>query len=318
MYSLYKNKIMKAITIREFGGPEVLKMEEVPIPKPSSDEVLIKIYASGVNPIDWKIRKGLRKERFPTKFPLILGWDVSGVVQEVGKDVKDLKAGDEVYGRPDPTKNGTYAEYIAVKANEISIKPKTINHIEAAGVPLAGLTAWQGLFDHGHLEKNQRVLIHAASGGVGTFAVQFAKWKGAYIIGTTSSENVDFVKQLGADEVIDYKKEKFDEKVENIDLVFDTLGGEIQKNSLKVLKKGGILITTLKPENEEAAKEKDIHIEGYMAQSKPLDLKKIAGLIDAGKVKIIVAKVFPLEDAAKAQSLSEEGHTVGKIILQVV
>jgi len=309
---------MKAITIREFGGPEVLKIEEMPVPKPSSDEALIKIYASGVNPVDWKIRKGLRKERFPVKFPLILGWDVSGVIEEVGQDVKDLRVGDEVYGRPDPTKNGTYAEYIVVKANELSIKPKSIDHIHAAGVPLAGLTAWQGLFDHGHLENGQRVLIHAASGGVGTFAVQFAKWKGAYVIGTTSSENVNFVKQLGADEVIDYKKEKFDEKIKNIDLVFDTLGGEIQKKSLKVLKKGGILITTLKPENEEAAKERDIHIEGYMAQSNPLELKKMAELIDAGKIKPVIAKVFPLEDAAKAQSLSEEGHTVGKIILQVV
>jgi len=309
---------MKAIVIREFGGPEVLKMEEMPVPTPSADEVLVKIYASGVNPVDWKIRKGLRKDKFPVNFPLILGWDVSGVIQEVGEDVKDLKAGDEVYGRPDPTKNGTYAEYIVVKANQLAIKPKSIDHIHAAGVPLAGLTAWQGLFDHGHLEKGQRVLIHAASGGVGTFAVQFAKWKGAYVIGTTSSQNVNFVKQLGADEVIDYKKEKFEEKIENIDLVFDTIGGETQKNSLKVLKRGGILITTLKPENEEVAKEKNIHIEGYMAQSNPSDLKEIAELIDDGKIKPIIAKVFPLADAAKAQLLSEEGHTVGKIILQVV
>jgi NADPH:quinone reductase-like Zn-dependent oxidoreductase len=309
---------MKAITIREFGGPEVLKMEEMPIPKVASDEVLIKIYASGVNPVDWKIRKGLRKERFPTNFPLILGWDVSGVIQEAGKDVKNFKPGDEVYGRPDPTKNGTYAEYVVVKASDISLKPRTIDHIHAAGVPLAGLTAWQGLFDHGHLEQNQRVLIHAASGGVGTFAVQFAKWKGAYVIATASAENTALVKQLGADEVIDYKKEKFDERVENIDLVFDPVGGETQKRSLKVLKEGGTLITTLKPENQEAAKEKDIRIEGYMAQSESLELDKIAGLIDAGKVKSIVAKVFPLKDAAKAQSLSEEGHTAGKIILEVV
>jgi NADPH:quinone reductase-like Zn-dependent oxidoreductase len=315
---LINRKIMKAITIREFGGPEVLKMEEIPTPQPSADEVLIKIYASGVNPIDWKIRKGLRKEKFPTQFPLVLGWDVSGVVQEAGSNVTDLKPGDEVYGRPDPTKNGTYAEYIVVKASEVAIKPKTIDHIHAAGVPLAGLTAWQGLFDHGHLEQGQRVLIHAASGGVGTFAVQFAKWKGAYVIGTTSTENINFVKQLGADEVIDYKKEKFDEKIENIDLVFDTLGGETQTRSLKVLKKGGTLVTTLKPENEGVAKEKNIHIEGYMALSTSAGLKKIAELIDAGKVKPIIAKVFPLKDAAKAQSLSEEGHTVGKIILQVV
>lgn len=309
---------MKAIRIHQFGGPEVLKLEEVPRPEPGADEVLIKVFATSVNPVDWKIRKGLRKEKFPTKFPLIPGWDVSGEIEEVGSDIKIFRKGDEVYSRPDLTRNGTYAEYVVVKADLVGLKPKSIDHEKAAAVPLAGLTAWQGLFDHGGLQAGQKVLIHAASGGVGTFAVQFAKWKGAYVIGTTSAENIEFVKQLGADEVIDYKKEKFEDKLKDIDLVFDTIGGATQRRSLKVLKNDGRLITTLKPENQEEAKTKNIHIEGYTAQSYPEELEQIAHLIDAGKVMPVVTVILPLEKAAEAQKISEEGHTRGKIVLKVV
>lgn len=309
---------MKAVRIHEYGGPEKLIFEEVPRPKPAADEVLIKVYASGVNPIDWKIREGSRKGKFPSKLPLILGWDVSGVVEETGTDVENFAPGDEVYSRPDPTKNGTYAEYVAVKANQVGRKPKSIDHIKAAAVPLAGLTAWQGLFDHGQLQAGQKVLIHAASGGVGTYAVQFARWKGAYVIGTTSEKNIGLVKELGADEVIDYKKEKFEDRLKDLDLVFDTMGGDTQKRSLKVLKKGGRLITTVKPEDNDEAKAKNIHVEGFMAQSYPDELEQIAGLIDQGKVKPIIAKVFPLAQAAEAQELSEKGHVTGKIVLQVV
>ncbi len=309
---------MKAVRIHEFGGPEVLKLEETPRPKPAADEVLIKVYATSVNPVDWKIRKGARKERFPSDLPLTLGWDVSGVIEETGNAVKNFKKGDEVYGRPDPTRNGTYAEYVVVKADQISPKPKSIGHEAAAAVPLAGLTAWQGLFDHGKLQAGQKVLIHGASGGVGSFAVQFAKWKGAYVIGTTSEKNIGLVKKIGADEVIDYKKEKFEEKLKDIDLVFDTIGGETQKRSLLVLKKGGRLITTVKPEYEKEAKEKEIDIKGYIAQSYPNELNQIAQLIDQGKIKPVISKILPLDKAAEAQQISEQGHVTGKIVLQVV
>jgi NADPH:quinone reductase-like Zn-dependent oxidoreductase len=309
---------MKAVRIHEFGGPEVLKMDEVPVPEPGDEDVLIKVYATSINPVDWKIRSGASKEKFPSALPLTLGWDVSGVIEEVGRNVKNLNPGDEVYSRPDPTKNGAYAEYIVVKATQVGMKPRNIDHVHAAAVPLAGLTAWQGLFDHGELQKGQKVLIHAASGGVGTFAVQFAKWKGAYVIGTASADNIDFVKELGADEVIDYKKEKFEEQLKDIDLVFDTRGGDTQKKSLKVLKNGGRLITTVKPENQEEAKEKNIHIEGYMAQSYPDQLKQIAQLIDEGKVKPVISKIMTLEEVAEAQRLSEEGHVRGKIVIRVV
>ncbi|HSQ44746.1 MAG TPA: NADP-dependent oxidoreductase [Ginsengibacter sp.] len=309
---------MKAIQIHEFGGPEVLKYEDAPKPKPAEDEVLIKVFASGVNPIDWKIRAGHAKGKFPVQFPLIPGWDVSGEIEEVGSNIKNFRKGDEVYSRPDPLRNGTYAEYVVVKANLVNLKPKSISHEKAAGVPLAGLTAWQALFDYGHLEKDQKVLIHAASGGVGTFAVQFAKWKGAYVIGTTSEENIDFVEDLGADEVIDYKNEKFEVLLKDVDLVIDLIGGDTQKRSLNVIKPGGRLITTVQPENLEKAKEKNIHIEGFLAQSLPEELEQIKQLIDSGKVKPVIAVIIPLKDAAKAQRLSEAGHTRGKIVLQVV
>ena len=309
---------MKAIRIHEFGGPEVLKYEDAPQPTPAADEVLIKVYASGVNPIDWKIRAGHAKGKFPVTFPLIPGWDFSGEIEEVGSDIMNFRKGDEVYGRPDPTRNGTYAEYVVVKANEISLKPKSIDHDKATAVPLAGLTAWQALFDYGQLEAGQKVLIHGASGGVGTYAVQFAKWKDAYVIGTASSVNKDFLIKLGASEIIDYKKEKFEDKLKNIDLVIDLIGGDTQKHSLKVIKKGGRLITTVAPEYKDEAKEKDIQLENFMAQSDPEDLEQIASLIDSGKVKPVIAKIFPLKKAAEAHKLIEEGHPIGKIVLQVI
>ena len=309
---------MKAIQIHEFGGPEVLKFEDAPKPKPQPDEVLIKVFATSVNPVDWKIRKGRAKGKFPVKFPLIPGWDVSGEIEEVGSNIVNFRKGDEVYSRPDPAKNGTYAEYVVVKANLVNEKPKSIDHERAAAVPLAGLTAWQALFDHGDLQKGEKVLIQGASGGVGTFAVQFAKWKGAYVIGTASEKNIDFVKQLGADAVIDYKNEKFENKVKDVDLVLDLVGGNVQERSLKVIKKGGRLVTTVQPQNQEEAKEKNIRIEGFLTQSVPEELEQIKQLIDSGKVKPVVSKIMPLKDAAKAQELSEEGHPRGKIVLQVV
>lgn len=309
---------MKAVRIHEFGGPEVLELDEIAIPQPAVDELLIKVYATSVNPVDWKIREGQRKDKFPGNLPLTLGWDVSGVVEKTGDKVSNFKIGDEVYSRPDPTRNGTYAEYVVVKADTVSLKPKSIDHINAAAVPLAGLTAWQGLFKFGQLQRGQKVLIHAASGGVGTFAVQFARWKGAYVIGTASQNNLDFIKQLGAHEAIDYKNERFEDTLNDIDLVFDTIGGETQKRSLAVLKNGGRLITTLRPENQDEARLKNIHVEGFTAQSYPKDLQQIADLIDEGQVSPVVSAVMSLEEARQAEILSEEGHTRGKIVLKVV
>ncbi|MEH3114850.1 NADP-dependent oxidoreductase [Pedobacter terrae] len=309
---------MKAVRIHEFGGPDVLSIDEIPVPQPASDEVLIKVHATSVNPVDWKIRQGDRKDKFPSKLPLTLGWDVSGTVEEVGEKISAFKKGDEVYGRPNPTQNGAYAEYIVVKANIISIKPTSIGHTEAAAVPLAGLTAWQGLFDHGLLKAGQKVLIHAAAGGVGTYAVQFAKWKGAYVIGTASANNADFLKRLGADEVIDYKMEDFESVLNDVDLVLDTIGKETQLKSLNILKEGGRVVTTLMPEFVAEAKAKKVHLIGFMAQSIPAQLTEIGSLIDSGKVKPVIDKVLPFTSAKQAQIESEQGHTRGKIVLQVI
>lgn len=309
---------MKAIRIHEYGSLAMLKLEDIDIPQPSSTEVLIKVHASSVNPVDQKIISGEAEQKFPTKFPLTIGWDVSGVIEKLGTDVKNLKVGDEVYGRPFPTKNGAFAEYIVTKAEWVSAKPKSVDHLKAAAIPLAGLTAWQGLFKFGHLDKGQKVLIHAAAGGVGTFAIQFAKWKGAYVIGTASSANLDFIKQLGADEVIDYHHEEFENLIEDVDLVLDLVGGETQKRSLDIIKEGGRLITTVMPQFIDDAKAKRIHLEGFTAQSYPADLKLIAELVDEGKIEPIISSILSLEDAAKAEELSENGHPRGKIVIKVV
>jgi NADPH:quinone reductase-like Zn-dependent oxidoreductase len=205
-----------------------------------------------------------------------------------------------------------------IKANQIALKPRSLDHLNAAAIPLAGLTAWQGLFKFGKLEKDQRVLIHAASGGVGSFAVQFAKWKGAYVIGTGASENLAFIKQLGADEAIDYKNDRFEEKVQDIDLVFDLIGHDTQQRSLEVIKPGGRLITTIKVDFQQEAKERHIHIEGFTAQSYPENLEKIAELVDNGFVSPVVSSVLSLEEARKAESLNHQGNTRGKIVIKVV
>jgi NADPH:quinone reductase-like Zn-dependent oxidoreductase len=309
---------MKAVQIHEFGGADKLRYEDAPIPQIKAGEVLIKVYAASVNPVDWKIREGYMKDFVKYTFPLTLGWDVSGVVEKVGDDVKDFKPGDEVYARPDTSRNGTYAEYVAVTANTIAIKPKSIDHIHASAIPLAGLTAWQALFDHGHLQAGQKVLIHGAAGGVGTLAIQLAKWKGAYVIGTASAKNATYLKELGADEVIDYTKDDFTKKVKDIDVVFDTIGGDTQKKSVQIIKPGGALVTIVTAVAQEEAKAKGIRLERFMAQSYPDNLKQMAALVDQGKLKSEVSKIFPLKDAAEAQKLSEEGHTRGKIVLKVV
>ncbi|MEO8720916.1 MAG: NADP-dependent oxidoreductase, partial [Ginsengibacter sp.] len=208
--------------------------------------------------------------------------------------------------------------FVVVKADQVNAKPKSLDHDKAAAVPLAGLTAWQGLFEFGDLKEGQKILIHAAAGGVGTFAVQFAKWKGAYIIGTASEENIDFLFDLGADEAIDYKTEKFEERVKDVDLVFDLIGGDTQKRSLQVIKKGGKLVTTVKPENPECAKKRDVEVIGFFTRSLPADLQQIADLIDSGKIRPIVTKILDLRDAAEAQRQIESHHTRGKIVLKVI
>ncbi|UPK67582.1 NADP-dependent oxidoreductase [Chitinophaga filiformis] len=304
---------MKAIEIHSFGGPEVLQMEEVPVPRINADEALVRVYASGVNPVDWKIREG--KSEHP--LPFIPGWDLSGVIEETGANVRNFRKGDAVYTRPDVKRDGSYAEYVAVRANELAHKPASVDHITAAAIPLAGLTAWQCLFEHGQLEAGQKVLIHGASGGVGTFAVQFAKWKGAYVMATASEKNHAFLKGLGADEVIDYHTPGYEDTITSVNLVIDTIGGDTQQRSLKFIMPGGILVTTLKPENKDIFEEKGVRLTGMYTQTRPEDLAAIAKLVDEGKVKPVIAQVLSLEQAAEAQQIVQDGHVRGKIVLKI-
>src|SRR5437660_5478233 len=241
------SQTMKAIRIHNYGGPEVLHYEDAPRPKPQAGEVLVRVYAAGVNPIDWKVREGHMKDFWPHKFPLILGWDLSGVVEQLGRGVSRFKIGDEVYSLPDPTRDGAYADYIVVRESEVALKPKSLHHPRAATVPLAALTAWQSLFDTAQLQPGQRVLIHAGSGGVGHFAVQLAKWKGAYVFATASTKNQDLLRELGLDKAIDYTQQRFEDVARNIDIVLDTIGGETQARSWSVWNKGGNLVALVQP-----------------------------------------------------------------------
>lgn len=308
---------MKAVRFHTYGGPEVLVYEDAPRPIPGPDEVLVRVHAAGVNPVDWKIRSGYRKERFNHPLPLIPGWDFSGVVEAAGSGVSELKVGDEVYSRPDLARNGAYAEYIAVRASEAAHKPKSIDHIHAAAIPLAALTAWQVLFDTARLTAGQRVLIHAAAGGVGTFAVQLAKWKGAYVIGTASAKNHEFLRELGADECIDYGAVRFEDAVQDVDVVFDAMGDDTQHRSWKVLKKDGILVSIVGRPSAENAAAHGVRSDYVFVQPSAPQLAEIAGLVDSGRLKPIIHAVLPLADARRAQELGQEGHTRGKIVLRV-
>lgn len=319
---------MKAIRIHEFGGPEVMKIEEIQLPVPAADEILVKVYASSINPVDWAVRKGGNDFLKPhLKLPMTLGWDAAGIVEETGSNVTGFKKGDEVYGVPNfPGSNGSYAEYCAAKENRFAIKPKSISFNEAAGVPLVGLVAWAGIFELGKLKPGQRILIHGASGGVGSFAVQFAKAKGSYVIGTASAGNLEFLQKIGADEVIDYKSQKFEELVQDIDVVFDAspLRDESQRlKSVMVLKNNGILVSVNIdfPFGEkvlQALAKKDAKGELLAGQMNHRDwLNEIAQLIDTGKVKVIISKVYPLEQIAEAHKESETFHVRGKLVLEI-
>ena len=309
---------MKAVRMHAYGGPEVLKFEDAPRPDPASGEVLVRVHAAAVNPVDWKIRAGYMKGFLNYNLPLIPGWDFSGVVEATGPGVVDWRQGDQVYARPDLSRNGAYAEYIAVKASELGRKPKSLDHAQAAAIPLAALTAWQALIDACGLKAGQRVLIHAAAGGVGTFAVQLAKWKGAYVIGTASEKNHAFLKQLGADEVIDYNQVKFEDVVRDVDVVLDTMAGETRDRSWQVLKKGGILVTILgQPSQDDAAKH-GVRGVGVFVQPNHQELDEFASLVDSGKLRPVVEAVLPLTDAARAHEMNQTLHTRGKIVLRVV
>ena len=291
----------------------MLQVDEIDRAKPTGDQLLIKVSAASVNPVGYKIRQGGYPRVTEDKLPITLGRDIAGVVETAGGG---FKVGDEVYAHLDWA-DGGYAEYAVVAPVGVAAKPKSLDMIQAAAVPLAATTAWQGLFQHGDLKRGQKVLIHGAAGGVGGFAVQFAKAEGAYVYATASGEGVQAVRDDGADEVIDYKKQKFEDVAKDVDLVFDLIGGDTQARSFAVLKSGGALISTVQEPDKAKAAEKNLTAKRYMAEPNADHLKRIGELIDAGKVKVVVAETFPLDQASAAHASLENDHPRGKIVLKV-
>jgi NADPH:quinone reductase-like Zn-dependent oxidoreductase len=309
------SETMKAVRIHAYGGPEVLVYEETPRPAPGEEELLIRVCAAGVNPADWKVRSGMA---YALPLPLVLGWDVSGVVEAVGASVTDFGVGDEVWTMlPFPEGSGAYAEFVTCPASAVALKPHTLDHVQAAAVPLVALTAWQALFDAAGLSPGQTVLIHAAAGGVGHIAVQLAKWRGAFVIGTASQRNQEFLRSLGVDLAIDYAETGFETVAENIDVVLDAVGGETWERSWLTLKRDGMLVSLLvrpTPDDLAVRAARGTHI---LAHSSGAQLTELAHLVDAGFVRPVVDTVLPLDEVRAAHRLSEQGHTRGKIVLDV-
>jgi NADPH:quinone reductase-like Zn-dependent oxidoreductase len=315
MITMTTTETMKAVRIHKFGGPEVLQFEDVPRPEPGTHQVLVRVHAAGVNPVDWKIREGkLGKILLPS----IMGSDFSGEIEAIGPDVTEFRVGESVMGSV-ADESGSYAEFALAPVTHIIEKPKAIDHVRAAAMPVPSMTAWQALFDTANLAAGQKILIHAAAGGVGSFAVQLAKWKGAHVIGTASAENIALVRSFCADEIIDYRKTRFEDVVKDADVVFDTVGGETQERSWKVLKKGGILVSIVQPPSEETAKAHGVR-GVFMVEdaTRNAELTQIAKLVANGQIQVNVETVLPLSDARKAQEISQTGHAHGKIILKVV
>ncbi|HEX4028097.1 MAG TPA: NADP-dependent oxidoreductase [Rhizomicrobium sp.] len=307
---------MHAIRIHKFGGPEVLEDEVLPVPEPKGDEILVRIEAASVNPVDYKTREGKFPKAPDDALPITLGRDLSGVVEATGSGAKDVSKDKAVFALLGYDR-GAYAQHVVLKRGEWAAKPQNISHIEAAAVPLAALTAWQGMIDHGGLKSGQRVLIHGGAGGVGHFAIQIAKAKGAWVATTCAKRDFDFVRSLGADGAIDYKTEKFEDRVSDIDLVYDLIAGDTQERSFNVLKQGGTLVSTLQEPDKAKALYKDIKTAHYMAKPDADELKQIAMLIEAGKIHPVVHATYRLADAARAEQALATEHVRGKIVLTV-
>jgi NADPH:quinone reductase-like Zn-dependent oxidoreductase len=308
---------MKAVRISNYGGIEALAYENAPRPTPGDGEILIRVSSTSVNPFDCAVRAGYLSSYFNYTLPLILGTDVSGIVEEVGKGVATFRRGDEVYARAGVTRDGAYAEYVVAPASDVARKPKSLDHIHAAAIPHVTLTAWQALFELANLTQGQTILIHGAAGGVGHIAVQLAKLHGAKVIGTASG-NIDFLKELHIDQAIDYSSTRFEEVVDKVDVVLDTIGGDTQERSWGVLKPGGMLVSTVQQPSEESAAAHGVR-QAMVFSSPPIGkvLTEVAEMVDSGKIKPHVSTVLPLQEIQKAHEMIEGKHTRGKIVLQI-
>jgi len=313
---------MKAIAINEFGGLDKLQLMDLPVPEIRPGEILVKVSAAGVNPVDWKIREGYLKDLFSHQFPVILGWDAAGVVEGVGNGVTRFKSGDEIfaYCRKPIVHGGAYGEYILLKEEHAALKPKNISFEEAAAIPLAALTAYQSLFDAANLQPGETILIHAAAGGVGGFGVQLARGHGAVVWATASSRNKAYVQDLGASQVVDYTQENFGKAIlsqypAGVDVVLDCVGGEVLEKSAEIVKEGGHLISIV--DDPTGLARDDIHKEFVFVAPNSTQLTELARMVEQGRLKTYLSQVFPfgLEEARKAHELSESGHTRGKMVL---
>ncbi|MFF4098409.1 NADP-dependent oxidoreductase [Streptomyces sp. NPDC001903] len=306
---------MRAVVVSQWGGPEVLTEVETERPEPGLNEILVRVHAAGVNPVDWKTRASGGLIAWG-EVPMV-GWDVSGTVEAVGPGVTLYRAGDEVYGMPNfPRQAGGYAEYVVAPARHFARKPASLDHVQAAALPLAALTAWQALVDTAGVTAGQRVLVHAAAGGVGHLAVQIAKARGAYVIGTASAAKHGLLRELGADEVLDYRTTDFEDAVSDVDVVIDAVGGDYGRRSLKVLKPGGHLVTLPGPDGLPADPQ-GVHASWVLVEPDLKGLQEIAALADRGLLRPLIDTVLPLEQAAKAHEIGEQGRTTGKIVLTV-
>ncbi|GAA0492442.1 NADP-dependent oxidoreductase [Streptomyces olivaceiscleroticus] len=313
---------MRAVTVKEFGGPEALTVDRVARPEPLPTEVLVRVHAAGVNPVDWKTRAGHGMAGLQT-LPLILGWDVSGVVEEVGFGVTTLAPGDEVYAMPwFPRPAGGYAEFVTAPSRQFARKPASLSHVEAAALPLAALTAWQALVDTARVTGGQRVLVHAAAGGVGHLAVQFAKHLGAEVIATAREPRHAWLKELGADETIDYTRQRFEEATGQVDVVIDLIGAAdgTDVRSVAVTRPGGLIVSIpggVSDALAAAAGQAGVRTSPLLVEPDAAALTAIAGLVDSGAVRVEVERTFPLEQAAEAHRLGETNRTRGKLVLEV-
>jgi NADPH:quinone reductase-like Zn-dependent oxidoreductase len=311
-------KFMKAVRIHEYGGRETLCYEDARVPEPKAGELLVRVKAAAVNPIDVQVREGRLEKLLGHVLPLILGWDASGVIEDIGEGVSKFDVGDAIFARPSTKGQGTYAEYAIIHEREAAFKPQTLDHTRAAAVPLAALTAWQALFEAGKLSEGQTVLIHGAAGGVGHFAVQFAKRAGARVLATASARNQDFVSRLGADEVFDYGTVRFEEAADDVDVVLDTVGGETQERSFGVLKEQGRLISVVSEPSQGLAEAHNVQAQLLIAKPDGGLLALISKMLDRGEVAPTVEIVLPLAETRRAHELIESGHTRGKVVLNTI
>lgn len=333
---------MQAAFIQKYGSTEKLVFQGTPVPSLGARDILVQIHAASLNPIDFKIRDGKLKFVRAYEFPLILGHDLAGIVVDVGAEVTRFRKGDKVFSRPRNGRTGTLAEMIAVDESEAALMPQNITFVEAAGIPLVGLTSWQSLFDIAGMKAGQRVFIQAGAGGIGTFAIQLAKQVGAHVVTTTSTKNIEFVKSLGADEVIDYKTQKFEEVLNDVDIVFDTLGGESLYKSFRIVKPGGWVVSiagdpdhllvedmglnffkklVLRMVGRKAhrlAKAAKANYRFIFMKSNGAELAQIANLIEGGKIKPVVDRVYSFREAQAAIEYLESGHARGKVVVQIL